>query len=940
MNSDQAKKSSAVVTEKKQQLERNHFVWANAIQQAREELELSIKEGSDKFSAEQLLAFSIFFAASESGICFKQGLIAFGNTLLFQRKPFWVPDDHLHVELNYEHPSHPIPQQTDDELSARMPVLGPLTFSATTGLINKRKNLRIGATLDEKSVWHFLKKHCLSKDTDNPKVLSQFCVGAAKYLDRVSTNPLPIFLREYAKGIHSSTPPPKGNLLKKKTEVRFENQIQPAQIVTRPEPQTVTRACNSNEDSDFDVKKFEKHLTNAFKDTDERGAKRKAKDVRNSLKAIAGGYCSLPPIAELIIDYFIACFSDDTPLKSIPNWTSPSSARRAKGSFVRAILTESKGLDLPTLDQDDMDEFCSNIEQFKKRPPKEKSNFLANLEPFFAYAKEYASWSVPATYFNEKSRRKERVRNYVFDESFFHQFRSDVAESLQKSFESERTQMTIDIALLLARRLFLRPSELWSLMLKDVEESADLFVFIRANKWGGLKTWYARRSLPFSIFALDGEVEILRNFILRRKRELQQAGRTNGLLFSEDPFVDKPFNSSTMSSWFGKFLSRRFGQPCVFYQWRHTGITELMVVMFANEHNAQKRTPYNAEKIMAIRQYLGNGCTQNQLYEVSRLCGHIEPKTTLRNYSHRTDYLIFDRLLNGVTVDSQIVSRLAGIKPLGQQEQWSYSETLYRLSGKLKKYTEANVSSINEPDVGPPEIYQCNTKLDQCIHALQLIDKGLNVAEVSSRASTCSETIQQWVESAKRVKTYFSTSKRVSRLFKSNDLNIGPKLRYDSFEATLLKEIQKGLFKLYREKPNSFVWLLNTVLSNVSHDHSEVVLKCPEIASKIICLTESFIPESHWRVEVDPLIDCDDSCTSAWSSVSPKVSVTKTKCSVKRKSTFPSGRGRLFLNHPRQRTKSKSGGIQNYSSAVLKYCLHCIAIYHWNELQSFFDGTD
>ena len=286
MNADHAKSSSTGEKKKKQQFERNHFIWANVIHRAREELELSIKEKRSKFSAEQLLAFSIFFAASESGTCFKQGLVALANILIFEQIPLLRLDEHLHIELKYEHSSHPLPQKTDDELSVRRPVLGPLTFSAITGLMNNRKHLRIGIILDEKNVWDLLKKYCIPKTSGNPKTLPQFCVGAAKYLDRISINPLPIFLREYAKGIHSSTPPPKSNLFKEGGDLKFETQIQLGPIVTSPESQIFTRASDSNDDSGFDAREFEKHLTNAFKGADEKGAKRKARDVRTRVYCI------------------------------------------------------------------------------------------------------------------------------------------------------------------------------------------------------------------------------------------------------------------------------------------------------------------------------------------------------------------------------------------------------------------------------------------------------------------------------------------------------------------------------------------------------------------------------------------------------------------------------------------------------------------------------
>ena len=338
--------------------------------------------------------------------------------------------------------------------------------------------------------------------------------------------------------------------------------------------------------------------------------------------------------------------------------------------------------------------------------------------------------------------------------------------------------------------------------------------------------------------------------------------------------------------------------------------------------------------------FIRNGSERNLLNQIARLAGHITPETTLQTYTHNMDELLFETLLAEKTIKSSILTKLAGITFSPVEQDLNINEVVRLLFPKIKRFIGDIATTYAGQSILPPQIASQNYTIDSCINVLRMADKNFAIAEIASQCSIYTQQVDQWLNSAGEVKNHFQTSKRESRLFGSGDPRLSARLCLDTVETHLQLKLQKALLAACERNPRDIAWLINKVLNNVSHDHSEVVLNDPLTAQGIVCLTEAVIPNSLWRLEVDPLQNDTYSCLSAWKSALPNIVVKKTNLVVRRKSAFPYGRGRLYLGHPKQQEKVASSSHGKYSSAVLKYTLHSIAIFLWEGLAPLINETD
>jgi hypothetical protein len=188
----------------------------------------------------------------------------------------------------------------------------------------------------------------------------------------------------------------------------------------------------------------------------------------------------------------------------------------------------------------------------------------------------------------------------------------------------------------------LRPKEAFNLKLKNISFGEVCEIEIHQNRESG-KSASADRRIRASLFLKRNELESLQK--LYDARIFQAGDNTNAILFSQCIFQDIKFDYRTVNTPAAEYLSEIVGYRTVFYQCRHTFITNLMLICFANPKVAAEMTCYDLHQIEEIKlQFSVNPSTM--LDQISSFVGHLSPSTTLKSYAHRVDLCLINYLEN------------------------------------------------------------------------------------------------------------------------------------------------------------------------------------------------------------------------------------------------------------------------------------------------------
>jgi integrase len=208
-------------------------------------------------------------------------------------------------------------------------------------------------------------------------------------------------------------------------------------------------------------------------------------------------------------------------------------------------------------------------------------------------------------------------------------------------------------------RLGLRPKEAFNLKLENISFGEVCEVEIHRNKESG-KSASADRRIRASLFLKQDELEHFKQ--LYDARIFQTGNNINALLFSKCISTDKKFDYHNVNTPAADYLSEIAGYRTVFYQCRHTFITNLVVICFASSKIATEMTCYELTQIEQIKKkFYVNPSTI--LDQISNFVGHLSPSTTLISYAHRVDLCLINYLENGYHgISFKALSKLMNIR--------------------------------------------------------------------------------------------------------------------------------------------------------------------------------------------------------------------------------------------------------------------------------------
>ncbi|NVK56834.1 MAG: site-specific integrase [Alteromonadaceae bacterium] len=573
---------------------------------------------------------------------------------------------------------------------------------------------------------------------------------------------------------------------------------------------------------------------------------------------------------------------------------------------------------------------CEMTELYKKiSEPFKKDNSFANkiivLKQFFTFGSERFGIALPV-FDTVQGTHISNVRNYVISESNFTRFINEL--SACSHHQTHIGQGLVLTAILMAR-CGLRPGEVLKLRIRDVEPSNEHHIITRQNRFGDNKSYSALRKIPLAILLTPSEYELFESYL--RRRRLDVNGKLSLLLFPSCPDSNLPYSLSDFYKQFSERLSEVCGDNVHTYHLRHKAVSTLQIVLMSK--TLLHLTPYAPEQIEKIKHYFNVGVGRDTLFQIMAFAGHSCPSTTLKSYLHFTDVILYESLIKNSTAKHRayweglsalskhiITHRCTDSTPSRTEIMQLLLESLCS-KGQVKASAYQNVEQ--PADLSPPR--RAPTYVE-CMHALKLFDKGKTVQEISHQLDFSMLLIEKWFERATQA-AELKTSKGKSRLLPlSETINkmLTPVAPSSNAEIERADEIIKSARILYLSKQQELIWFIRQVINNALNSHSYLVFSDVNEFQRFMQLALEMTSPKEWEIELSLPKDFSGVKT-LWHKNYPDVELTLTNKKVN-SNRFQSGRAHLYFLYPGQLKTENIGHYSRYSSNVIKYACHILAI--------------
>jgi hypothetical protein len=930
---DQIIKNSSSV-KLKHELDLNLEILANSVSHfltQRAELIVRTPDPSIEFILENV----VIFAASQGGLAFEEALNSLVSILQKNVHPISVVNQEIFIDLIYEKSGHPTNIRNEEtRTTVRRWYPDVLSKAAIIAYLSARTSFPDLGTVTLKTLLKNLvstfNKTSQLTFTKNSKFL-QACFKAGI---RRNDSPLPYFMEHYATGELYSPSMPLQSLLafnNKKLKVNSElalNSINTslqnlASINIRQLKNNAVEYCK-----DHEIIEQIKNILRAETDDDQSRLV-----TLNRLKQL-----------HVIYDFNVQ-------VEIIHEWVmeglSSNRWKHARGTGIRYLnaianvwVETWKSTNIKECGSDEMDSF---FEEMILQRAEQDSTVKDTLTLLFIFIAENYALAVPE-WISEEA-QSFHVRSELIPEHHFERLRVDIAELYFT--ESDSFKQSLDVFIIFLRRGFFRPSEVFKLQMRDIESSNILWVYLRRNAFGGLKTASSNRKVPLGILLKPQEYETVENFI--RQRKVETEGRKAALLFSQQTNHDVMFNDSKIRSQITELLSSYDDLRIVSYQFRHTSISFLQLIIFSDIETTRRYTGYTESQIKQIRRYFI--AHQNDLYyQISSVVGHISPNTTITTYSHFTDLLLNQYLMkSNITESIQFWSKLSGFSEtrissqLAEKVELNQNIDACQLIGffdkQLKKYSTNIGIKMNTP-ISPSRTLNgaFEPSLAHCERILKEHSNGNTRSDISATLTLSTKYVIAVIEAAQLIKRHsaYQTSRGKSRLVNSTSDSIRPTKMQTKAEDVDRLQICELLLKNFAKSPKFTKQLIHHLLSNVANDHSYLSLNTVKRTGQFIHFFQALLPKERWYIILHPPADYSD--IEKWQSIKAKVKQMEVSDQTKKnKNMFPQGQAKLYLMHPNSfdiKNKRPQQQMSKYSTNSLKNACHWVAI-HLKSLQLY-----
>lgn len=947
---------SIIVSVPRSQSTRNHQFFKTGIEAGKLYqgwLESIKKSPAPPFAWFERLADVLISAAYYGGLANPRALTCLANTLINNRKPLHRIYSFIWIDLIWSSDQDALNYQKKADGKTSWQTLHRFyPDNQTLGLVlslykcKKPDDFERTKELEQNDVWKLIKERLLTdKQTTSLNSLRAFCRGAQSVTEVLPHVDIPQALLECASGrvattsllpaqLHrwflNSTPKPETTEFNFKTVASSLFSPQPKELEL--ENVQKTQDVDSKESTVKSADGLLKYIAWALRE-EHAGFKRSSAQAAQELKALLRN--NIQSSSQILIDWLLHFLST----------LKVSSVSRYHHEIADLWLYSTLAVELDELDESELEHIYIQILS-NKSDPKAKNYLHGRLRNLHQFASERYGLPALNSFFSATSstENQTQVRVGYIPESAYQAMlkRLDSLSGLE-----HETQHGVKIMLMLAYRTGMRRGELLKLRLSDIEESRESWIYVVNNRYGNNKTDSARRKVPVYLLLLPEELQQFQDYIGRRRS--QNPHTTNTLVFSDPHAVTTP-HSGTMVSNLIKYLLSQCGlDELTFHHLRHSALTNLMFVMHDNALFLAGFTGYKAEHAEKIRHelYCANPESRRDIYHaVSGLAGHLTPETTFLHYIHEVSFLLWDKVQAYSPVLSVSNARyFSGLsmeflnKHLAQSESKMLRliEVKPEIISRLKPHTQLVQAApeVKKPydeetlEVIPPR----PVTVTDCYSALNDIENGESVVVVAMRYALKEQQVLRWFENAKWLQE-LKTSRGNQRLF-SNEMkptafgiHLLPVKIQDRATAAEVDRTINQLRVLYSKDKANTMWCIQYWVYNSSLSKAGVRFTDPSKLECFINDLHSVIPYVRWQLKllVTP--------QSTQNDIKPWRVKGITKPVLEHVKTGKNIQAYLILRHTdeenilfnRNRNRNRNRSLSQYSSTLLRYVFHMLAI--------------
>lgn len=645
------------------------------------------------------------------------------------------------------------------------------------------------------------------------------------------------------------------------------------------------------------------------------------------------GEISLP--CEMLVNWLLVKLSDGKRWQH--GGTTPS---RYLSALYQIWLNYWQKISVSDFEEYDADETYQYLLLAVTKEDKSAGSALAGLYKFIA---EHYTFEVQIPENLNDEDKVTFVRSKLISNSLYEKVREEIQSHYEQ--RSEYFKRSIDIILILIYRCGIRIKECFHIRMKDIAALTDYNLVIRKRNDSG-KTYSADRQINLTLLLKADELALLRVFIEMRKQ--QTLGKADALMFTQNINTSEPFSYILVNQVVIDTMERLTGEHFVFYEFRHTAITNMVLICFSDLKTAEAWTGYNQKQIIEIKKHF---CGNENLIldQIKGFAGHLSPEITLSSYVHLAEFCLcyslgsikleftIKDLANILNCEQKSLKTVLG--RLGTSNQTiqvqECSEYLNSEFLRFSQQTDSQYSSSGQGGFNGMKKNQLGhwnyiePTLDSCIKLANDCLKGAKVSDVSAglmlHPSFCNillasldSVVRKYEENIKSAGPVYSSLVSKDAIKYST-----PKVN-DEDEFNDMLRLANALIKL--KYSNLLDASITEPFLKASRSHSYVIYRDIEELIRTVKFYKTIVGRERFYVVIEPLFNSavgpyNRRLTKLLGRGNAHISDTR----VHERELFPDGRYKLHVKHVNSikllAKRKLGGGVNKYSTNALKVAL-------------------
>ena len=477
---------------------------------------------SNDASSSNLLEKIIISAAIHGGLCVPDALVSLVNLLATKQEPLNRSEEILWIDLYFNSSKAHNVRIEEQEKTLRRWYPDPISIGLILNFLKVREEISIPKPHNLQTCWKLIKNYlfAISDPINFPiKNFSSFCIACAGVLENHDGINLHQAMFGYAVDKISSS-----SLTSNFQEALFSNKtFSPVYCSSFNIPvDNMNKHVSKSKNKLLNYEALINSIKLAIAKKSVDGTKNTPKVAITKLEELLN--TNLPEPIEMLINWYIDLLSGD----------QVSTVIEYNFAIGTDWITETLNAELESFDESDFEDLYLSIID-RELSPSRRNYILGRLSQFHLYLVRHYYMPVLTNFEEFKNGLTlPFIRVGFISESMF----TALCISIDNLSEiNKETKKGIKCLLILAYRLGMRRSELLKLCIEDIEQSAEIWVFVRNNKFGDNKTYSSLRKIPLDILLLPDESNLVSGYIAQRRQLVNYQAKA--LLFSlpQTPYI-------------------------------------------------------------------------------------------------------------------------------------------------------------------------------------------------------------------------------------------------------------------------------------------------------------------------------------------------------------------------------------------------------------------